>query len=171
MIKDKRKKINGESIFLLGSKGKWKPKQLEFPISIMSDPKGKYPDGFITESLLHYSYEGTDPNLWTNSLLREIIQNKIPLIFLLKILKGKYFVYFPVYIINDEPNALRFTVAVETQFKYKEEEPVVEDPKIIYIRQEYATREVKQRIYQQTFRELVLEAYGNGYVLICVSIT
>lgn len=156
MIKDKRKKINGESIFLLGSKGKWKPKQLEFPISIMSDPKGKYPDGFITESLLHYSYEGTDPNLWTNSLLREIMQNKIPLIFLLKILKGKYFVYFPVYIINDEPNALRFTVAVETQFKYKEEEPVVEDPKIIYIRQEYATREVKQRIYQQTFRELVL---------------
>ena len=48
MIKDKRKKINGESIFLLGSKGKWKPKQLEFPISIMSDPKGKYPYGFIT---------------------------------------------------------------------------------------------------------------------------
>jgi len=152
---------NEVSIFLLGSKGIWKPKQLKYPISIMSDPDGPYTDGFITESLLHYSYEGTNPNLWTNRLLRETIKSKIPIIYLHKISKGKYFVHFPVYIVNDEPSSLRFTVAAETQFKYNEDE-AVEDPKAIYIRQEYATREVKQRLYQQTFRELVLEAYRNS---------
>lgn len=153
---------NGESIFLLGSKGIWKPKQMKLPISIMSDPRGKYTDSFISESLLHYSYEGTNPNLWTNSLLREAMKRKIPLIYLHKISKGKYFVHFPVYIVNDEPSSLRFTVAAEAQFKYKEQITSVEDPKTIYIRQEYATREVKQRMYQQTFRELVLDAYRNS---------
>ena len=152
---------NGVSIFLLGSKGIWKPKQLKYPISIMSDPDGPYTDGFITESLLHYSYEGTNPNLWTNSLLREAMKSKIPLILLFKISKGKYFVHFPVYIVTDEPSVLRFTVAAETQFKYNKDE-AVEDPKVKYIRQAYATREVKQRLYQQTFRELVLEAYRNS---------
>ncbi|MCD4770049.1 MAG: HNH endonuclease [Bacteroidales bacterium] len=155
---------NGEPVFLRGGRGIWKPKQLKYPISILSNPDSIYQedDGFISESLLHYSYEGTDPNIWTNVLLRETMVKKIPLIFLHLISKGKYFVHLPVYIVNDEPKALRFTVAAESQFILKEDDESLEDPKTIYIRQEYATREVKQRLYQQTFREQVLEAYRNS---------
>ncbi|MBN2347815.1 MAG: HNH endonuclease [Bacteroidales bacterium] len=150
-----------ERIFLQGSKGIWKPKQLQFPISIASDPEGKYSDGFISESMLHYSYEGTDPNLWTNLLLREAMMRNIPLIYLQKISKGKYFVHLPVYIIKDEPDKLRFTVAAENVIQFSEKPNILEDPEIRYLKQEYVTREVKQRMYQQTFRELVLDAYKD----------
>lgn len=152
---------NNEPIYIQGTKGIWKPKQLKYPISISLDPEGKYDDGFINESMLHYSYEGTDPYYWTNSLLRETINKNIPLIYLQKISKGKYYVHIPVFIINDEPERLRFTVAAENMVHFTEKQNLIEEPEIKYIRQEYTTREVKQRMYQQTFRELVLDAYRN----------
>ena len=156
----------GERIFLQGSKGIWKPNQLKFPISIASDPEGKYSDSFITESTLYYSYEGTNPKLWTNSLLREARNQNIPLIYLHKISKGKYFIHLPVYIINDEPEKLRVTVAAENQIQFIEQANAAEEPVVRYLRQEYTTREVKQRMYQQTFRELVLDAY-RSHCAIC----
>jgi len=151
----------GEHIFIQGSKGIWKPNQLRFPISIASDPQGRYSDGFISDSMLHYSYEGTNPNLWTNRGLREAMKQNIPLIYLQKISKGKYFVHLPVYIIKDEPEKLRFTVAAENIIKFSDASDVVDEPEVRYLKQEYATREVKQRMYQQTFRELVLDAYKD----------
>ena len=151
-----------EQIYIVGRKGIWKPKQLKYPISIMSDPKGIYSDGFINDSLLHYSYEGTDPGLWTNKLLRESMAQKVPIIYLHKISKGKYYVHLPVYIVNDEPESLRFTVAAESKIAIRESEEILEDTNITYLRQEYATREVKQRLYQQTFREQVLDAYRDS---------
>jgi putative restriction endonuclease len=156
----------GEKIFIQGSKGIWKPKQFKFPISIASDPEGSYSDGFINESMMHYSYEGTNPNLWTNSLLREAKNQNIPLIYLLKISKGKYFVHFPVFIIKDEPGKLRFTVAAEDQIQFLEQPDTLEEPMIRYLKQEYSTREVKVRMFQQSFRELVLDAY-NSHCAIC----
>lgn len=151
----------GNRIFIQGSKGIWKPNQLKFPLSIASDPEGRYSDGFISDSMLHYSYEGTDPNLWTNKGLREAWKHNIPLIYLQKISKGKYFVHLPVYIIKDEPEKLRFTVAAENVIRFSDKTNIGEEPEVRYLKQEYATREVKQRMYQQTFRELVLDAYRN----------
>lgn len=151
----------GNRIFIQGSKGIWKPNQLQLPISIASDPQGRYSDGFISDSMLHYSYEGTNPNLWTNKGLREVMSRNIPLIYLQKISKGKYFVHLPVYIIKDEPEKLRFTVAAENLIRFSDEPNTVDEPEVRYLKQEYATREVKQRMYQQTFRELVLDAYKD----------
>ncbi len=156
----------GERIFIQGSKGIWKPKQFKFPISIASDPEGSYSDSFISESMMHYSYEGINPNLWTNSLLREAKNQNIPLIYLLKISKGKYFVHFPVFIIKDEPEMLRFIVAAEDQIQFLEQSDIVDEPRIRYLKQEYSTREVKVRMFQQSFRELVLDAY-NSHCAIC----
>ena len=153
--------FEGNRIFIQGSKGIWKPSQLQFPISIASDPEGKYSDSFINDSMLHYSYEGTNPNLWTNRGLHEAMKQNIPLIYLQKISKGKYFVHLPVFIIKDEPEKLRFTVAAENIIKLSDAPNIVEEPEVRYLKQEYATREVKQRMYQQTFRELVLDAYRN----------
>jgi putative restriction endonuclease len=156
----------GERVFLQGSKGIWKPKQFQFPISIASDPEGKYPDGFISESMMHYSYEGTNPNLWTNAILREAKNQNIPLIYLLKISKGKYFVHFPVFIIKDEPEKLRFTVVAEDRIQFIKQPDTLEEPMLRYLKQEYSTREVKVRMFQQSFRELVLDAY-NSHCAIC----
>lgn len=155
-------KYKDESIYLHGNKGIWKPKQLNYPVSISSDPQGKYSDNFISDSLLEYSYEGSNPYYWTNSLLRKALNENIPLIYLHKKSKGKYFVHFPVFIVKDEPNLLRFTVAAENQFKFETNDNIIEEPEVKYVRQVYATREVKQRMYQQTFRELVLDAYRNN---------
>lgn len=151
----------GEVVHLAGSKGIWKPKQLQYPISIASDPNSIYDDGFISDSLLSYSYEGTNPNLWTNAGLRECMHKKIPLIYLHKIKKGKYYVHLPVYIVSDSPQSLKFTVAAEQSINVAEAGIIIEEPKSEYvsIERRYATREIKQRMHQQTFRELVLDAY------------
>ncbi|HBS87433.1 MAG: hypothetical protein A2W91_00795 [Bacteroidetes bacterium GWF2_38_335] len=152
-------KINGEIIHLLGSKGIWKPKQLDYPISVVSDPNGIYDDGFITDSLISYSYEGKNPNYWTNQLLRDCMMKNIPLIYLHKITKGKYYVHLPVYIVGDKPERLKFTIAAEQGIKTQEAGIIIQDPEEKYLIRRYSTREVKQRLHQSTFRELVLDAY------------
>ncbi|HPI31166.1 MAG TPA: HNH endonuclease [Bacteroidales bacterium] len=152
---------HGENITLLGSRGIWKPRQLEYPISIVSDPNGIYDDGFISDSLLNYSYEGKDPNFWTNVLLREAMKNQIPLIYLHKINKGMYYVHLPVYIVGDDPSMLKFVVAADQEINTSEIVSGAEESQALFLRREYATREVKQRLHQQTFRELVLAAYKN----------
>lgn len=153
--------FRGEPVFLVGSKGIWKPKQLKYPITITSDPNGIYDDGFISDSLLKYSYEGTNPNLWTNEGLRKCMNRKIPLVYLHKISKGKYYVHLPVFIVADNPNKLYFTVAAEQEIKLATQENLSQDYKEPYLHRQYVTREVKQRMHQQTFRELVLDAYKD----------
>ena len=151
----------GERIILIGSKGIWKPNQLKYPISIASDPNGIYDDGFISDDLLKYSYEGTNPDFWTNRLLRDCIQNEVPLIYLHKISKGKYYVHTPVFIVGDDPQRLKFTVAAKQGLNFREMGFVVNEPEEKYLIREYETRLVKQRMHQQTFRELVLDAYRS----------
>ncbi len=151
----------GERVFLSGSKGIWKPKQLNYPISITSDPNGIYDDDFISDSLISYSYEGNNPEFWTNSLLRQCMKKNIPLIYLHKISKGKYYVHLPVYIVDDNPHKLKFTIAAEQEINFNQNKNIVNEHEPIYIKRQYVTREVKQRLHQQTFRELVLDAYKD----------
>lgn len=155
-----------ETIILVGAKGIWKPRQLDkYPISITSVQKSIYSDEFLDEDSLHYSYRGTDAMLSDNIGLRNAMIDRIPLIYLHQIAKGRYFVAWPVYIIGDEPDKLRFTVAAESNkslTSYKE----IEEPEIEYHRK-YQTREVLTRLHQSSFRERVLRAYQN-HCAICM---
>ena len=149
--------VNGQRIILVGPQGIFKPTQMRyFPLSITTTTKGPYRDAFSKQDeLLLYKYRGTDPNFHENRKLRETIGQNIPLIYFHSTIPGKYLAIWPVFIVGDNPSELTFTVAADDalQLNYPRDD---EHPEL---RRAYVTREVRQRIHQQTFRERVLQAY------------
>jgi len=96
--------------------------------------------------------------------LRSLISLKKPLIYFLSIVKGKYLVTWPVYIINDNIKDLVFTVAVDDVKSVKKEyEQVGEDA--TYYRRSYLTSTILTRVHQRSFRERILLAYQNHCAL------
>lgn len=151
-------KFKGETIKLIGAKGIWKPKQIkEFPISITS-VQDRYEDEIISDDLIKYSYRGTDPNHFDNVGLREAMKSQIPLIYFHQVLKGRYVVAWPVFIVADSPAELKFTVSAESRAVIGESS--VSEPMGEY-QSKYQTRQVKMRLHQSSFRELVLRAYRD----------
>lgn len=150
--------INGERITLSGPQGIWKPNQLEYPISIKSVTDSIYQDAQLDNNLIHYKYRGTNPDFPVNVKLRECMHQRIPLIYLHQVTKGKYLVEWPVFIVADDPKSLTFTVEAQSNlYELKETQDQVSESDEIERR--YATRQMIQRLHQGTFRERVLEAY------------
>ena len=155
--------FNGERITLLGPQGIWKPKSMIYPLSITTIP-GSYEDINTQDGFLKYKYRGIDPNHPDNKGLRSLITLRKPLIYFLSIIKGKYLVTWPVYIINDNIKDLVFTVAVDDiKSVQKEYEQVNEDA--TYYRRSYLTSTIQTRVHQRSFRERVLLAYQNHCAL------
>jgi putative restriction endonuclease len=156
--------FNGEKINLLGAKGIWKPRMMDFPLSITTISNGPYSDSFTAEGFLKYKYRGDDPNHMDNKGLRDLISLRKPLIYFHSIIKGRYLATWPVFIINDNRHDLVFTVAVdEKKSVVKELEEVNEDA--TYYRRSYLTSTILTRVHQHSFRERVLQAYQNHCTL------
>ncbi|MFQ5566883.1 MAG: HNH endonuclease [Paracoccaceae bacterium] len=104
---------------------------------------------------MFYSYRGADPNFHENRRLRDAMRDEIPLIYFFATVPGRYLAVFPVFIVGDDPQNLRFTVAADDiiQLRY-ERDDADED-----VRRGYVTRQVRQRIHQRSFRDRVLRAY------------
>ena len=150
----------GNIVPLIGAKGIWKPAIIkEYPISVTSVQESIYDDGFISDDTMFYSYRGKDPNHNDNVGLRNTKQNTIPLIYFHQILKGKYFVAWPVFVVGDEPEKLRFTISAESKDVLTNSN-LLNEPSAEY-RRSYQTREVVVRLHQGVFRERVLQAYRN----------
>lgn len=105
-------KFDGIRVPLLGPKGIFKPRILDLPLSITTAPSSPYDDSFSSDGLLHYKYMGTDPEHRDNVGLREAMKLRVPLIYLHGVIKGRYVVAWPVFIVKDDPKSLTFTVAV-----------------------------------------------------------
>jgi len=156
--------FRGERITLLGASGIWKPKQLDYPLSITTSSNGPYADSFTNNGFLKYKYRGTDPNHRDNKGLRELINLQQPLIYFHSVIEGKYMATWPVYIQNDNINALEFTVAVDDVNHIGNMISAVEEPEEHY-RRKYLTGNVLLRLHQRSFRERVLSAYQNHCTL------
>ena len=152
-----------ERISLLGrQQGIWKPRQLELPLSIMTSPDGPYDDGAGPDGLLRYKYRGTNPDHLDNRGLREAIQARVPLIYFLKVVPGKYVATWPVFIVGDNPQALDFMVEADQPEVLQEMSDGVFDSAVAEDHRErrrYVTRLQRQRMHQSAFRERVLRAY------------
>jgi putative restriction endonuclease len=151
-------------ITLIGPKGIWKPKIMEFPLSITTVLDGPYDDSFPKDGFLKYKYRGTDPYHADNIGLREIMKRKLPLIYFFALEKGRYLVTKPVYIIGDHINELYFNVVLDDEAmlgKTAKELELVEEDTATYGRRAYITSNMKVRLHQRSFRERVLRAYNN----------
>ena len=154
-------------ITLVGPKGIWKPKMMQYPISIITTDDNKYDDDIKSEFLV-YKYRGTNPIHPDNAGLRDMMAKGIPLIYFLNIFKGKYMAVWPVFIINDNPDQLSFTVALEDEKVLKKEidkYSAFDEDMGAYYRRSYLTTQVKYRLHQKSFRERVLYAYRNQCTL------
>jgi putative restriction endonuclease len=148
----------GNRIFLISPQGIFKPKIMEYPLTITTAPEGPYDDAFGRDGYLLYRYRGTDPNHRDNFGLREAFRNRIPLIYFHGVIPGKYLAVWPAYIITDDPANLAFTVAVD-DLSSLDRHDVYASPEENVLKRAYITSEVRVRLHQRGFREKVLAAY------------
>ncbi len=156
--------FEGKQIHLVGQSGIWKPKIMQYPLSITTKFEGPYPDKLNKDGLIEYRYRGDNPNYWDNVGLREVMRLKKPLIYLYGISRGRYFVSFPVYIVHDDIAKLTYTVQAD-EIDALNPRLGVEDTTALHYRRAYTTTSVKIRLHQQSFRERVLLAYKNQCTL------
>jgi putative restriction endonuclease len=87
-------KFKNTRIPLLSPKGIFKPKILNFPLTITTVPPNEkkpkpYDDSFNGENL-EYRYRGTDPNHPDNVGLRKAMNLQLPLIYFFGLVPSKY---------------------------------------------------------------------------------
>ncbi len=136
------------------------------PLSILTAPvvEGRerpYDDAVGHDGLLEYRYRGTDVNHRDNRGLREAMKQQVPLVYFMGIVPGKYVAAYPVFVVGDRPDELRFTVSVDDR-RFASLGNLPAEPVETEIRRRYVTREVQQRVHQREFRERVLEAYQRN---------
>jgi putative restriction endonuclease len=144
---------------LISPQGIFKPKEMQFPLSITTTTESHYVDTY-EEGFLIYRYRGTDPKHKDNIGLREIYKRKLPIIYFKGIVPGKYMAIWPVFIIGDNPDDLSFRMVVDDIAainKAKDLSQAISDSDIG--RRAYITATVKVRMHQRGFRERVLDAY------------
>jgi putative restriction endonuclease len=99
-------------IKLMSPQGIFKPKEMQYPLSITTSPESQYEDTY-EEGVLIYKYRGTNPNHRDNVGLREAYKRKLPIIYFKGIVPGKYMAIWPVFIIGDNPENLSFQLVVD----------------------------------------------------------
>ncbi|MBI2994399.1 MAG: HNH endonuclease [Gammaproteobacteria bacterium] len=95
--------------------------------------------------------------------LRFAMERRLPLVYIHGVVPGKYLITWPVFVIEDDPQNLTFSVAVDdaqhlglpdttgSLLGVREEADAA--------RRSYVTAAVRVRLHQRAFRERVLEAY------------
>lgn len=151
--------FNNQKIPLVSPQGIFKPRLMDYPLSITTTTESKYEDSETKEGFLLYKYRGTNPNHTDNVGLRKAFQLQIPLIYLKSLVPGRYSVHWPVFIVGDDPQNLSFTVAFDDLSAIKRIESTINEDS--YARRAYITSTVKVRIHQRIFREQVLYAYNS----------
>ena len=149
--------FEGQRVPFLGPQGIFKPRLLEFPLSITTSPNSPYSDRYDKDGNLLYSYRGANLNHQDNVGLREAMKRKIPLIYFMGLRPGRYAAIYPVFIVSDYPQDLIFKVVADNTVTFGEtnKDNTIQDE----IRRRYVTKEVRIRLHQREFREQVVSAY------------
>jgi len=150
--------FKGERVPLLGPQGIFKPKIMDIPLSITTAPNGPYPDKPDQDGNWLYRYRGSDLNHRDNVGLRKAMEQRIPLIYFVGTVPGRYSVVYPVFITEDYPEKLTFKVMVEDLHFLKVDQPMQVNA-ADEGRRRYLNSVVRVRLHQRSFRERVLSAY------------
>jgi len=150
--------FNGERVPLLGPQGIFKPRLLDIPLSITTVANGPYLDEPDQAGNWLYRYRGTDPHHRDNVGLRKAMEQRVPLIYFVGTIPGRYSVVFPVFITEDYPERLTFRVMAEDMNFLKDDQDAVISEADVG-RRRYLNAVVRVRLHQRGFRERVLSAY------------
>jgi len=159
--------LNGRRVSLVGPEGIWSPAGFRVPLSITTIPSGPYTDHVDgVGNRIRYAYRDGDPDQRANQGLRRAMADETPLIYFYRTDPGHYLATFPVYVVGDD--RLSRTVVVKVDESWAISTPRSSQPTIqieVPIRREYATRLVRQRLFQAEFRRRVVDAYRERCAL------
>jgi putative restriction endonuclease len=163
-----RFEFDGRRIPLVGPTGIWKPAVCELPLSIATTTSGPYSDVFDDDAgTLGYAYRGTEPAHRDSAGLRRAMRERVPLVYFHALQPGLYVAAWPVFVVGDDPAALRFTMQVDdvsaAMLGASAELRVADDHDTA--RRAYVTRAVEQRLHQVAFRQRVIRAYQERCAL------
>lgn len=161
--------LEGQRIPLVSAaSGIHKPRVLELPLSILTAPEVEgrerpYDDQVDAQGLIGYRYRGDARHVQhrDNEGLRLLMQARKPLIYFVGIVPGRYQPFWPAFITGDDPQSLRFTVAIDEVAPLVTTDGsaiVAEDASA---RRAYITTVARRRIHQTAFRHRVLTAYSE----------
>ena len=143
--------------------GIFKPRVCELPLSIRTAVDGPYDDRASGGGRFLYAYRGADPSHPDNAGLRELMLQRIPLIYFFGLVPARYLPAWPVFIIGDNPEQLTFTIQLDDNAVLDFDSLVLPATAAHEIggeeRRRYVTREFQFRVHQRSFRERVLRAY------------
>lgn len=147
----------GRSIALMDRQnGIWNPTGFDATLSITQTLRSPYADE-IDGPVQKYSYErlpGRPLVSGRNIKLRRAAAGGQPLIMFQEVLPTLYLPRYPVYIVNDDPNAGYVDVALDESLT------LFGDPgQLTAPQRRYAERVVQARLHQKSFRMRVLHAY------------
>lgn len=153
--------FQGKRVSLIAQSGIFKPKGMDYPISIRTAIDGPYNDRLDEfQNLIQYKYRGEKPNHPDNVGLRRAMKDQVPLIYLHGVVPGWYMPVYPVYIVGDNPASLTFTVQPEEYSLYSDPEMIVLEHKDVGPEERrYIITTIRQRLHQSAFRERVITAY------------
>lgn len=125
-------------------------------LSVQTSVESPYEDEHdVDAGRIIYKYRGTDPYHADNVALRRARDLQLPLLYLVAVDPGVYDAIAPVYVIEENTARNQFTLVVDSASMRLHPE----DPTTTWVRREYVTRSVLQRLHQQRFRRMVLTAY------------
>jgi putative restriction endonuclease len=161
--------FDGERIPLINpQRGIFKPRQMEHLLSIKTvfprrgarvwydDQREVHRQIYAGDDVVDYAFMGTDPNSPDNRWLRDAMQQQIPVIYFLGTSPGRYQPIIPTFIVGWHPERLRVQLAFGALVGASAQAVPPDAPE-----RRYALREVKARLHQASFRDVVLAAYGG----------
>ena len=112
-----------------------------------------------------YVYRHTNPDHPDDVGLRELIRQRIPLVYFLGLVPRRYLATWPVFVIVDDRRQLSFTIQVDDPAVVDFDKPMPTlapmTDQIGAERRRYATRELEIRLHHRSFRARVLRAYRS----------
>ncbi len=159
--------LDNVRIPLIGPSGIWKPAVCELPISITTTVGGPYDDSFDRQAgTLVYAYRGTDPSHRDNRGLRRAMAERVPLVYFHAVEPGSYVAAYPVFVVQDQPDKLRFSLQVDdisaAELPFFAGLAASEDAEP---RRAYVTATFRRRLHQVAFRQRVIRAYAERCAL------
>ncbi|MDE0349609.1 MAG: HNH endonuclease [Gammaproteobacteria bacterium] len=150
--------FSGERVHVIGPPGIFRPRVMRAPLSITTSPNGPYDDAFDPSGRLRYRFRGKDPAHRDNQGLVFAKENRLPLLYFHGILTSRYLPIWPVYVVQDLPEALTFLIEVDDVASVSLPADVPRD-QVAEGRRQYVTTLTRRRVHQTAFRERVLRAY------------
>jgi putative restriction endonuclease len=150
--------------FVNPQRGIFKPRQMRYLLSIKTvfprpgrkvwydDQREVHRQIFGGDDAVDYAFMGRNPDAADNRWLRDAMDLQIPVIYFLGVAPGLYQALLPTFIIGWNPASLSAKVA------FAASEVATMAPQTIAERR-YALRQVKQRLHQASFRQMVISAY------------